>query len=443
MNYLSNRDRFVYMMNQLDYVIDDFHERELPQLMFRDKVMPWLAGKAQVVTGMRRAGKTWFCFQQMQELMAGGLEKERILYLNFEDERFLPFISQEFQLFLDTYFRKYPLSKDRDCYLFLDEVQRIEGWDLFVRRVLDTEPFRVCITGSSSRLLSTEIATSLRGRSVTTEIFPFSFSEFLRFQDKHPGSGKRFGSKMRAVLQSEMGRYLETGGFPEVQRLEASLRHQVLGNYIDVVILRDVVERHAVSNTQALRALIRHVMSAPATRFSVNKFYNTLRSRGITCTKNKLYAYLDHLSDAFLFYAVPLHSRSEKARQVNPKKIYVVDTGLLQAMSFYMTGDRGALLENLVYMQLRRQGRTPEYYVTGKGAEIDFVIDEPDESGRRTLIQVCWDVSDPQTRAREVWSLLDAMEELKAAKGIIVTWLDEDRSDDRYEIVPAWKWFLD
>jgi hypothetical protein len=235
-----------------------------------------------------------------------------------------------------------------------------------------------------------------------------------------------------------MEQYLKIGGFPEVQNLEDESRRQVLQDYLDVVILRDVVERHAISNTVGLRALIRHIMSAPATRFSVNKFYNSLRNQGVSCTKNSLYDYLDHLSDAYVVYPAPIHARSERVRRVNPKKIYVIDPSLLGAMSLRMTEDRGALLENLVYMHLRRQGLNPEYYITESGGEVDFVFTR----GGRQLIQVCWDVNEPHTQDREIGSLLEAMNELSVKRATLVTWLDETHLDDRIETVPAWRWLL-
>jgi len=429
------------MKNILDFLIDDFHERPLPELMPRHQTMAWVAGKANVVIGMRRAGKTWFCYQKMQELLGEGVEKNRILYLNFEDDRLLPFAAADFQLILETFYRKFPAYKNKRAYLFLDEVQRIEGWEKFVRRVLDTEEMSVWITGSSSKLLSSEIATALRGRSLTTEIFPFSFKEFLNFRKVSPDSARRFGSKSRAVLQNMFGLYVQIGGFPEVQDLDEELRRQVLRNYLDVVILRDVVERYSVSNTGALRTLIRHVMSAPATRFSVNKFYHSLKSQGISCTKNSLYDFLEYLSDAFLVYQAPIYARSERVRRVNPKKIYVIDPGLLAAMSYHITGDQGAVLENLVFMHFRRNGVNPEYYLTKSGAEVDFVVSSEGEKDRQ-LIQVCWDITAPETRKREVAGLLEAMKELGLKKGKIVTWLDEDLSDERIEILPAWKWLL-
>jgi len=429
------------MKDILYRLIDDFHERDLPELMNRDHSAQPTPGKAHVITGMRRAGKTWYCYQYMSELLATGLGKERLLYINFEDERLLPFSTGDFQEILDTYFRKFPSFKNKQCYLFLDEIQNIEGWDKFVRRALDSEKLEIWVTGSSSKMLGAEIATSLRGRSRTTEIFPFSFMEFLRYHAVNLKSSSRFGAQTRAALQNMVEKYLFIGGFPEIQLLDDETRHQIHRNYIDVVILRDVVERHAVSNTVALRSLIRHILAAPSTKFSINRFHNTLKSLGIACSKNDLYHFLDYLTDAFLVYPVMIHSRSHKARQVNPRKIYVVDTGLLTSVSYRMTEDRGALLENLVYMHLRRQGKVAEYYMTKSGAEVDFVVREL-RNTESELIQVCWSMDNLETRRREETALKDAMKELNIKRGKIITWLDEYSVGEDLEIVPAWKWLL-
>jgi predicted AAA+ superfamily ATPase len=176
-------------------------------------------------------------------------------------------------------------------------------------------------------------------------------------------------------------------------------------------------------------------------RFSVKKFYNSLKSQGVACTKNNLYSYMDHLTDNFLFYQVPIHSRSERIRRVNPKKVYVIDPELLEAMSLHIRDDRGALLENLVFMHFFRQGLVTEYYVKKGGGEVDFVPAAEDRS-ERWLIQVCVDIHDPVTQKREVNALLSAMQELGISRGTIVTWLDEDVSDKRLNIVPTWKWLL-
>ena len=429
------------MKKILDRLIDDFHERDIPEPIPRQVSVNEVQGKANVVIGMRRAGKTWFCYQKMRELMAKGVAKERLLYLNFEDERLLPFSAHDFQEILETYYRKFPQFKNQVCYLFLDEVQRIEGWDKFVRRVLDFEKLQVWVTGSSSKLLGSEIATSLRGRSLTIEIFPFSFKECLRYHGIELKTTAQFGSRSRATLQHMAEKYLTTGGFPEVQTLDDEARRQIHRNYLDVVILRDVVERHTVSNTSALRTMIHHIMAAPAARFSVNRFYNSLKSQGIACTKNDLYLFLDYLVEAFLIYPVIIHSRSFKARQLNPKKMYAIDTGLLNSTSFHMMEDRGALLENLVYMHLRRQGLQAEYYMTATGSEVDFLVPSG-KGGKPLLIQVCWSLDKSETKKREETALQQTMKELAVKRGTIITWLDEVSAGKNIEVIPAWKWLL-
>ncbi len=183
-------------------------------------------------------------------------------------------------------------------------------------------------------------------------------------------------------------------------------------------------------------------MSAPANRLSINKFHNSLRSQSIASTKNDLYRFLDHLFESYLLHEAPFHSRSENVRRVNPRKVYVIDPGLIEAMSLQMTEDRGARLENVIFVHLRRRGLRPEYYLTRSGKEVDFVVSSEGRGGRR-LIQVCWDLSDKATRDRERSALQEAMRELRIRTATIVPWLDEDVSDERVRVVPAWKWLLE
>lgn len=429
------------MKKIISQLIDDFHERALPEPVARDKVFAEIKGKADVVIGMRRSGKTWFCYQKIRELVASGTKKEAIVYLNFEDDRLLDFNVTHFQEILNVYFGKYPELRQGRCYFFFDEIQRIDQWETFIRRLLDTENIQVFITGSSSKLLGSEIATSLRGRSMPTEIFPLNFEEFLRFHKLFSVRPKTFGANTVAVLRKAVNDYRNIGGFPEVQNLDPNVRIEVLQGYIDSVLLKDIIERHQVSNVHVLKHLVRHIANSSGGKFSVNKFYNLMRSLSIKCTKNSLYEYLDHLTDAFLFYKVPIHSRSEKARMINPPKIYTVDTGLLNAVTFRNSYDYGPLLENMVFMHLRWSGHDVEYVCTQEGHEVDFFA-RSKNSGEAQLIQVCWDMSDKKTFARELKSLKSAMSEYAFSSGTIVTWDDEASLDEGIEVIPAWKWLL-
>jgi len=429
------------MKNVISQLIDDFHERNFPELVTRNKEFSEVRGKADVVIGMRRAGKTWFCYQKIKELIASGIIKEKILYLNFEDDRLLEFAVNHFQEILDVYFGKYPEHRRDRCFFFFDEIQRIDQWELFIRRLLDTENLQIFITGSSSKLLGSEIATSLRGRSLAVEIFPFSFEEFLKFHMLFQDLPKTFGANTASVLRKAAKDYLEVGGFPEVQNLERNLRIEVLQGYIDSVLLKDIIERHKVSNVLVLKHLVRHVMNSAGGQFSVNKFFNTMQSMEIKSTKNSLYEYLDHLTDAFLFYKVPIHSRSEKSRLINPAKIYTIDTGLLNAMGFRNSYNYGRLLETMVFMHLRRGGHDVEYVTTKDGYEADFLARHR-ISGETQLIQVCWEMSDKKTFERELRGLKSAMDDLSLSTGTIVTWDDETVIDNKIKVIPVWKWLL-
>jgi len=425
----------------LSHLIDDFHERRLPDSVPRTARLAGLPGKVDVVIGMRRSGKTFFCFQVIGGLVQGGVDRERILYINFEDDRLAGFSLADFQGLVDVYFGKYPALRDTTCYFFFDEIQRIAGWELFIRRLLDTEDVQICLTGSSARLLGIEIATSLRGRALTTEIFPFSFAEFLTAQGVFAKPPERFGARTAAALRNAVARYLDTGGFPEVQSVEAHVRVEILQGYVDSVILRDVIERYGVRNVTALQHMVRTLMHAPGCRFSVNKFYNTLRSMSVRCTKNSLYDYLDHLVDAYLVYKTPVHTRSAKARMLHPPKIYAVDTGLLKAMSFRNADNHGALLENLVFLHLRRAGYDIEYVRTGEGYEVDFFCRDR-RSGHGQLIQVCWELDDPGTLEREARALRSAMDQYGLSQGTIVTWDDSRELEGNIAVVPVWRWLL-
>ncbi len=429
------------MKEIISQLIDDFHEREIPLLSARDRKSPELPNKADVIIGMRRTGKTYFCFQRMKGLLAAEIPKHQILYLNFEDDRLLDFSVRDFQTILDVYFGKYPFNRDVRCNFFFDEIQRVDQWEMFIRRLLDTENVQIHLTGSSSKLLSKEIATSLRGRSITTEIFPFSFAEFIKHHGLFETVPERFSSRTVSILRKAANDYLEIGGFPEIQGVDKHIRTEVLQGYIDSVLLKDVVERHNVSNIVAIKHLVNSVLNSPCSQFSVNKFYNTLRSMSITCTKNSLYEYLDHLVDAYLFYRVPLHTRSERARMVNPPKIYVVDTGLLNAMTLRNTRDHGHIMENAVFIGLRSNGYEVEYVKTENGYEVDFLARHP-ISGEVSLLQVCWDISNPETFTRELRGLRCAMGELGINKGIIVSRDDEKELEDGIGIIPLWKCLL-
>lgn len=425
-------------------LIADFSERTLPELTKRSAQATPLAGKAQAIIGMRRAGKTWFLYQQMTDLLRQGMEKNRLLYINFEDERLHPFSRSDFDTLLDAFYQNAPALKEQTCYFFFDEIQLVQGWEQFVRRVMDNENVRVYITGSSAKLLSREIATSLRGRSLSCEIFPFTFVELLRHRQIDFSFTDMPGSGARAHIKNQFQHFLLNGGFPEIQEYPRYDRVKVLQEYVHTVIYRDIVERHNISSLQPLKRLLSATLNAPATLFSVNKFYNHLRSQQIPCKKDALYSYIDYLHDAYLLFPVHLATRSEKARQVNPAKIYPIDTGLAHAHSKQTEPDWSHLLETFVFLELRKREYQIGYYKTDKGHEIDFIT-KPKYAKSTALIQVCVTMKDTQTRNREIRALEAGMKELQLSESLLISAdeHDEIKTDSgKITIIPAWLWAI-
>jgi hypothetical protein len=403
-----------------------------------------LPGKADVVVGMRRSGKTYFLYQQIGDRIARGTDRKRLLYFNFEDERLLPLSAADLSRIPEAFYRRTPTNREHLCWFYFDEIQNVPGWETFVRRLLDTEKVALVLTGSSARLLSREIATSLRGRSLSTEILPFSFAESLRHEGMKLPEDWPPGAKIRSLLENRFERYLESGGFPEVQGIPQDLRVRVLQEYIDVVIFRDVVERHGVDNLPALRYLERRLLSSPAGKFSVSKLFNDLKSQGMRVGKDTLYEYLAHLEDSFLLSTVSIAAASLRARQANPRKCYPIDPALSAALSFRASVDIGHLLETAVYLELRRRGRSVAYVATRSGYEVDFLVEGP--KGARELIQVCADLEDPLTRQRELRALEEGVTETACEQATLVTLREEGSTNVAsrpVRIVPAWRWLLE
>ncbi|MBI5490678.1 MAG: ATP-binding protein [Deltaproteobacteria bacterium] len=406
--------------------------------------LPALPGKADVVVGMRRSGKTWLLFDQMRRLLAEGLDRSRMLYLNFEDERLLPMTAGDLALVPEAYFRRHPENHDRPCWFFLDEIQNVAGWERFVRRMLDQRRHRFVLTGSSATLFSGEIATSMRGRSLTTELLPFGFDEWLRHHGLAIPERWPPPAGQRARLERAFLDYLDVGGFPEVQGVEAALRRRILQDYVHAVLLRDVAERHRIVNVAILRALARQLLAGPAAAYTVNRLFHALKSQGLRVSKDAVYEHVRQIEDAYLFCSMEVDDESERVRQSRPRKCEVIDPGLARAVSWRAAQDRGHLLENVVYLELRRRGAEPRYVVTRAGHEVDFLARWPD--GSRELVQVCESLARPDTRERELRALEEAFAEGRAGRAVVVTLHEEEtvRVKRRsVRVVPAWRWMLE
>jgi hypothetical protein len=410
----------------------------------RDARLPAVPGKVHSVIGMRRAGKTTFLHQLLDERRAT-LPPERALFLGFDDDRLAGIEVDQLGFLLEEYYRLHPSLRARETvHWFLDEIQLVPGWERFCRRVLDTERLELVVSGSSARMLSREVHTSLRGRGMATVIRPFSFREFLRHRGEEPPHGAwRATAVERSLLEKRFREYLAEGGFPEVQGLAAAVRIELLQGYVDTVLFRDVVERYRVSQVEALRWLVRHCLRNPAGGFSAHRLHLDLKAQGHGVAKDAVHAMLGHLTDSFLLTAVSLATESERKRNSNPRKIYPADPGLIRAFDASGRANLGHALETAVLNELERRGADVGYVKTDEGLEVDFLARH--RAGGEELIQVCADPSGAVTGARELAALTAAgKEHRRAVRRLLVVDRDSVPPQDMpgVQIQPAYEWLL-
>ena len=405
-----------------------------------------VSGKATAVIGARRAGKTTFLHQVRDELTAKHSSLAAAPYVSFEDERLIGLDAQALGTVVEEYQRLVPpeLPTTPRVWCF-DEIQLVTGWERFVRRLLDEGQAQIFVSGSSATLLSREIASSLRGRAWQVVMHPFSFAEACRHRGVPLPERPPFAtSEERRRIEEAFGDWLLTGGFPEAQGLDAASRHQLLRDYVDVAILRDVVERHRVGNVTGLRWLTRHLLGNAGGLFSVERFHVALRSQGIAIAKDTVHRLLAHLEDCFLIRLVSMESNSERQRMVNPRKAYPVDPGLIPVYDRTGRANLGHALETAVCIELERRRLDVTYVRTPRGYEVDFLaraVDRPPE-----LIQVCAGLSDPDTAEREFRALTDAARQWPDATRRVLTVADREApfpAPDGVIVQPAYEWMLE
>ncbi|NJE26397.1 ATP-binding protein [Thermococcus sp. MV5] len=393
--------------------------------------------RALVIIGPRRAGKTYFMFQIIKELLKQGVKKEETIYINLEDPRLIDISLEDLLGFLDVYYSQFPENVKSHNHFFLDEIQTVKNWEKFVRFLLDKNQ-RVVVSGSSSRLLSKEIATELRGRSIPIKVYPFSFREILV---SHGIKLDTFYSTYEeAKVKKLLRQYLLWGGYPEVV-LDFSLRRAILQEIVDLTIYRDIIERWRVTNIKALRVLFK--MLAFSSHLSISRAYKNLKGIGIDVGKTTVANYLEYLEDSLIFYALKPLVKSYKLQELYGFKPYLVDNGLLAVLGIE---DDGKLLENLVFVELLKSGLEPNrdlfYYRTRDNKEVDFVLKE--KGGVKQILQVTYEINN-NNYEREVYALIRASRELGCNDLLIITWDQEEVIKEKgkeIKIVPLWKWLL-
>jgi len=416
-------------------LIRDFMEKDLSHAKERDISIPLDVNKVVSIVGMRRTGKTLTLYLLANKLRRQ-IPRENVVYVNLEDDRLFPLALQDMDLLVQAYYDLFPGKKDERVYFFFDEIQNVPHWETFVRRLQDTENCRIYITGSSSKLLSREMATALRGRTISYEVFPLSFREFLTFKGvEYVPHSPRSESEVRHLFHD----FLSRGGFPEVVDYQQDVLLRTLKEYLDLVIYKDIVERHRVTNLFVIRYLMNHLIRNLANLVSPGKLYNDLKSQGLRISKNTVYEYIGFMEEAFALFFIPVWASSVRKEWRNPKKVYVIDHALKRVLDTWE--DIGRIYENLAFVELRRRYPRITYF---KGRqEVDFYIEEGNPP---LILNVCYDYTSPTTRDRETKGLMEAMETLRVDKALLITADAEEEikaEGKTIQVLPLWKWLLE
>ncbi|MBP5231966.1 MAG: ATP-binding protein [Planctomycetes bacterium] len=424
-------------------VMSQFYADGVPaDAVARTGRFPVVRNNATIVKGMRRTGKTYFTYLRMRELLAAGVPLERIVHVNFDDDRLAGMTAADLHWLVDLHEEMFPEAADELCYYFLDELQDVPGWERFARRLVDSHRVQLCLTGSSSKMLSEDIATEMRGRSVAVELFPLSFAEFLTFNQVFAKPPALLDApRTRGRLKKAFVDYLAVGGFPDVQGVDATTRIMMLQDYAAAVAYRDIIERHDVPSVQSLKYVSQYLLNNFGRKVSVRAIAGVLKQLSLPCDRESLCAYLGYYADAYFAYPVSLRTDSLAVRRTNPDKYYLVDTGMIGALKAKNDAEKGFLLENLAFLALRRGFNKIEYYNTAKGEEVDFFVTDKTTQATR-LVQVSFAMANSSTREREFAALLDARRETGIEDCTIVTW-DEESEMDGVRVAPAWKWCLE
>lgn len=424
---------------EIEQYLIDFHKKELPNVLSRDLKIH-STKKIKTVIGPRRAGKTFFLYQLMQEFRKNNKE---VLFLNFENMKLFGLQFREIKKIIDIHKRLFsPVKKP---ILFFDEPQNVDFWERATRELFD-EDYNIFLSGSSSKLLSKEIFTSLRGRSVDYLLLPFSFKEFLHSRKFNYLTLLSSEEKLKLIKLLE--EYFEFGGFPEVVLEDDNeLKTKILESYFDLIVYKDIIERYKIRDSILVKWFIKSLASSYTKELSIHKIYLTLKSQGRKISKDEIYSFNSMVEDSLFAFSLPKFSNSIRKREPI-SKIYLCDIGFTKLTE--IKDDIGKRMENVVYLELLRR-KTPLleffYWKNLQQEEVDFVINEKGQT--KELIQVCSDVSDSETKRRETRSLLKASKELKCKNLLIVTRDYESEEEQEWfdirgkiKFIPLWKWLL-
>ena len=412
-----------------DEIIDYFKEYEKLKfkIVERELEVPINSNFIISIIGPRRAGKTYFLLDLYSKL-------KNSIYLNFEDTRLSNVSYKEVRDIMRLFIELYGIEPK---YLLLDEIQEVDGWEKIIRELHDLRKYKIFITGSSSKLLSKEIATKLRGRSLSYFLLPFSFREFLKF--KKIEHSKYMSKNEKAKLRGLLREYLEYGGFPDVIKSEEKIG--ILKEYSDLILFRDFVERHKIRNLDLARILHYFMLQNFSKEVSINEIFNRIKVN-IKAAKDTVYEYVTKLEDTMFFFFLRKYTKKAHLRETWPKKIYLCDTGLAKVVKF--STDYGKLMENAVFLELFRTKNKNKllefYYFPSNDYEVDFIVKEGQKI--KQLIQVTYS---GKIKERELKSLIKASKELKCKNLLMITWDYKGEKiieNNKIKFIPLLEWLI-
>ena len=410
----------------------------------REAQLPIDSGKIVTVPGVRRCGKSSKMEMVINDLLSKGVDRERFLWIGFDDERLVTMNSTELNQIVEAYQEMYPDIEMSSVYMFFDEIQLIEGWEYFVMRLYKHYTKNIYISGSNASMLSSELKSALRGWPLEEETMPLSFKEYCDFKDIKTDSWLEADL---AKLRNAFIAYNSEGGFPEVVLTENPLhKAKILQTYFDTMLLKDLVEHYGISNIEVMRYFLKRIMVNLTKPTSVRAIHGDIKSRGLKVSKDALYDWANYACDVFMFISISNYSRSLQKSESSQPKYYCIDNGLRDAVLLPQSDDEGKKLENTVFLQLYRH-RTPIdriFYYQGKG-ECDFVVQRGVDV--ISLIQVTWDMSNDDTRSREINGIVEASKATGCKNLYIITYdsVEEINIDNDIviHVIPVWRWLLD
>lgn len=415
------------MREDFRYIVSEWLSRKLPETVDRNIRIDLKVDKVIAVAGVRRAGKTYLLFDIIKKLVAGGVPTENVLYINFDDDRLVGLGSKDLDDILSVYHEIASPKDGTKLFLFLDEIQNVKNWELWIRRMYDSKKYKIVITGSSSKLLSKEIATSLVGRNITYTLYPFSFKEFLAAKKIKPKKADLYGetlSEVNAIAKE----YLLNGGFPETAfEVEKETKQKIISSYFDAILYRDIMSRHKVEDANRLEMVFRYAINTYSSGFSTVKLHNYFKSQNLGISRQTINNFVRFGEQAFIFYQLPQFFKGFKRSNQSRKKLYIVDNAFIGLLVSNL--EYGKLLENEIYIELlRMKDRVPTMwinYISNKDGEVDFVVS--DGGSVIGLIQVAYELNF-KNMDRELRPLLSASEELKPRKRILITFNAVDKT---------------